>query len=255
MPRSLSILLLAAITVAVQTPSVRAEHLSIIGGEIPFVFHSRKPGPHNVFYDTVLKDVAGAHDIKYLPYKRALRDFNAGSADCLYVATANTIDYPNQAIAKGNIIFSEPINWIHLRAYTRHGTPPISALKDFEGKVAAGSKSLLATLQKVLAPKTQVALIPTIDHLKAFDLLAEDRVEVVIAFGLDANEAELQTGRGPFTFDEKLILDTRHEVVACWKTIDTLSFLAKLDSTIIDLEKQNRLAKIFSGKGLRPAKN
>ncbi len=231
--------------VAICVGPVKAEHISIIGGEIPFVFHHEQLGPHNEFYEQVLRKSVISHEIKYLPYRRALRDFSARNADCLYVATDTREDYPSDAMANNEIIFSNAINRINLHAYTRAEDPVIEKLSDLAGKTIAGAASHLEKLTEQPDPENKFIRISTIDHIKAFDLLQRRRVDVVVAYEFDRVRSESAETRDRHQFNNDFIIDTANEVVACWVSSDTREFIDTLNIAIADWQTDDKLGALF----------
>ena len=234
---------------------VMAEHISFIGGEIPYVFHQKQSGPHNEFYERVLQQSLVSHEIKFLPYRRAIRDFSARSADCLYVATDSKEDYPQEAIAKNEIIFSVPINRINLHAYTRLDEPAIKSMSDLEGKVIAGARSHLKKLTSVAKVFSDKVVIDTADHVKAFDLLKRGRVDVVIAYEFDRARSEAARNFSKHNFDQDFIIETTNEVVACWVSVDTTGFIKTLNAKIKNLRQNKKLEKMFDPAALKNNKH
>jgi len=234
--------------VALWSP-VKAEHISIIGGEIPFVFHHAKPGPHNTFYEQVLRKCVSSHEIKYLPYRRAVRDFAARGADCLYVATDTKENYPKDAIANNEIIFSNTINRINLHAYTRRDAPVIKSLMDLAGKTIAGAPSHLEKLSTLPNLKNKLNTISTINHIKAFDLLERERVDVVLAYEFDHALSEAGQNSDPHHFNNDFIINTTNEVVACWVSPDTTEFINTLNTAIAKWRESKKLDALFGRSG------
>ena len=234
---------------------VKAEHISFFGGEIPYVFHQEQTGPHNEFYERVLQQSLDSHEIKFLPYRRAIRDFSARSADCLYVATDTKEDYPQEAIAKNEIIFSAPINRINLHAYTRLDEPTVKSMSDLEGKVIAGARSHLKKLTSLAKVSSNRIVIGTADHIKAFDLLDRGRVDVVIAYEFDHVSSETTHNFTKHNFDQDFIIKTTNEVVACWTSVETTSFIGTLNDKIKDLRQNKKLEEMFDLDGLKNNKH
>ncbi len=224
---------------------VEAEHISFIGGEIPYVFHHEQTGPHNEFYQRVLLQSLASHEIKFLPYRRALRDFSARSADCLFVATDTKEDYPQEAIAKNEIIFSDPINRIDLHAYTRLDEPAIKSMSDLKGKTIAGAHSYLAKLKSLAHMPSNKLVIGTVDFIKAFDLLRRGRVDVVVAYDFDRVRSETIHKSTGYNFDPDFIIESTNEVVACWARLETIGFIETLNAKIKDLRQNKKLKPIF----------
>lgn len=233
-----------ATAIVVSWPA-KAEHISFIDGEIPYVFHQKQTGPHNEFYEHVIQQSMVSHEIKFLPYRRAMRDFSARHADCLYVATDTKEDYPQEAIAKNEIVFSDPINRINLHAYTRLDEPAIKSMSDLKGKVIAGARSHLKKLTSVANVSSNRIHFDTTDHIKAFDLLDRGRVDVVIAYEFDHVRSEATHNFTRHNFDQDFVIETTNEVVACWVSADTTGFIKTLNAKIKDLRQNKNLEKMF----------
>ncbi|WP_262696075.1 substrate-binding periplasmic protein [Kordiimonas aquimaris] len=241
--RLVSVSLATAIVISWPT---KAEHISFIGGEIPYVFHQKQTGPHNEFYQHVIQQSMVSHEIKFLPYRRAMRDFSVRRADCLYVATDTKEDYPQEAIAKNEIVFSDPINSINLHAYTRLDESAIKSMSDLKGKVVAGARSHLKKLTSLANVSSNRIHIDTTDHIKAFDLLDRGRVDVVIAYEFDHVRSEATHNFTRHNFDQDFVIETTNEVVACWTSVDTTGFIKTLNAKIKDLQQNKKLEKMFN---------
>jgi hypothetical protein len=250
--RLVSVSLATAIVVSWPT---KAEHISFIGGEIPYVFHQKQTGPHNEFYQHVIQQSMVSHEIKFLPYRRAMRDFSVRRADCLYVATDTKEDYPQEAIAKNEIVFSDPINSINLHAYTRLDESAIKSMSDLKGKVIAGARSHLKKLTSVAKASPDKVVVDTADHVKAFDLLKRGRVDMVIAYEFDRARSETARNFSKHNFDQNFIIETTNEVVACWASVDTTGFIKTLNAKIKNLHQTSKLEKMFDPVALKNNKH
>lgn len=209
-----------------------AEHISFIGGQIPYVFHSEKRGPHNIFFDKMMAKNQGTHDITYMPYRRALRLFNAGKSDCIFVATDKASDYPREAVEAGQILFSRPINEIRLRAYSLKGRPTIASREDLKGRVVAGAKSHIKSLKARLPQIENMSFITTETHVKAFELMNRGRVDVVLAYEQDEVQLKNQMFKGAYSFSPTFVVESRNEVMACWKNEITVEFITMVNTMI-----------------------
>lgn len=187
----------------------------------------------------------GSHEINYMPYRRALRLFNNKASDCIFVATDKKSDYPEAAIENGTLLFSRAINEIQLRAYTLADQPIISAFGDFEGKAVAGANSHIRELRARLPEISQVSFVNTETHVKAFELMNRGRVNVVLAYEQDEVQLIEQTLQGPYSYARSFVVESRNEIVSCWKNAVTEKFIALVNETVDELENTDQLKTIL----------
>ena len=221
--------------------------VELIAGEVAHIFHRVYPGPHNVIFDRVLGRVGQPLNIKYLPFRRALRDFNARRADCLYVTADNPLDYPHGAVANGEIIFSSPITYLRLNAYTRAGEPVIEGFAGFKGKTVVGVPSQLALLQRYLVEPDATQYLSIDETERGFKLLRMRRVDVALSIDLDAEKTQTPAQFAQVSTAREFAIERQSEVLACWGRPATKSFINSFSDQIKLMRATGELRSIFSG--------
>jgi len=224
----------------------RAEPLKILAGQIPHVFHQQTPGPHNLFFEQVVRPSVGNHEVKFLSYRRAMRDFAERRADCLYIAIDNIDDYPIDRVDRNHIRFSEPINSIGLRLYTRPGDAPVTAYQDLKDKVIVGAGSHLKMLEPHVGLDWGITTLVVETEVKAFELLDKHRVDVVVSVDFDTRLFEQAHNRGPYSYDKNLVLAAWDEVMTCWHSENTAVVLSRVNKAIAEARATGLTASIFS---------
>lgn len=242
---------------AISLPAVPQSPLKIVGGAIPYVLHPDFPGPHNdIFFDVLSKQATNnSHDIRILPYARALRDFLAKKLDCLYPTIDNTDNISREMLSSGKVRFSRAVNALKLYAFTPKTATPIRTLEDMRGKTIVGTEKQL----EAMYPSQEhydLTFLYVIDQVKSFELLDRGRADIAVTYGMDAyatmhdriepiTHAPFQKLDG-YTYDPGLVLLKRRELLACWTNTASHQFIDEFNDAIEQLEHEGRLAKIFN---------
>ncbi|WP_417461156.1 substrate-binding periplasmic protein [Kordiimonas sp.] len=207
----------------------QAESLKILAGQIPHVFHQETPGPHNQFFQQIIRPRIGDHEVQFLSYRRAMRDFAERQADCLYIAIDSIDDYPIELDERQFIRFSNPINRVGLRLYTRPDDVPVTAYDDLKSKVIVGAGSHLKILEPHIGADWGVTTLEVETGVKAFELLDKHRVDVVISVDFDTRLLEKAKGLQSYSYDKDLEVVAWNEVMTCWYSEKTDRILTSLN--------------------------
>lgn len=70
-------------------------------------------------------------------------------------------------------------------------------------------------------------------------------VDVVLAYEQDEIQLEDQMLQGPYSFASGFVVESRNEIVACWKNATTGKFFALVNETLENLENTQQLKAIF----------
>jgi len=213
---------------------VRADDVKLVvaGAAIPNVFEPGKGGPYNAVYVDVVAKAPVETDLVMLPVKRLARSFFEHQVDCMYMATSDETFYIQNGTPLDQLVASKPFNRLFMRAYAKHGAVPAGGLAALEGKLIAGDEGIhVSTIAQRTLPFAKTMLYTkTVDE--AFDLLAAGRVDVAIAYSIDARQYFGRAGRPEFPADKRFSLLTLGEGVACWPSIEASKLVEYLDSEI-----------------------
>lgn len=248
------IALTLATATAAQEPE--ADRLRIIGGTVPHVLHPEIPGPHNYILEKILPEVAVGNAVfSTLPYARALRDFKAQLYDCLYATTNNPVYFDQALVADGTLIFSEPVNTLALRAFTRAGEPFISSWQDLYGKTLVGTLNQLRGIRARLSDD-EAQFITVVNAEKAFELLEKGRANVAMVYGMDAyltvapgaliEQNTAPTAAAKFAFDAGFAPIEWGEIMVCWNGPQSQPLMAAFNSEIGQLREDGLLENLFA---------
>ncbi|WP_286829182.1 MULTISPECIES: transporter substrate-binding domain-containing protein [Kordiimonas] len=177
-----------------------------------------------------------------------MRDFAERRADCLYIAIDSIDDYPINANDRNHIRFSEPINRIGLRLYTRQGEAPVSAYHELRGKVVVGAGSHLKMLEPHVGIDWDITTLVVETEVKAFELLDRHRVDVVVSVDFDTRLFEQAHSRGPYTYDKNLELVSWGEVLTCWHSRKTAAALKEVNAAIEEARVTGLSEKLFAAE-------
>jgi len=233
------ILLLAAIApAAAQEGGAR---VVIAGATIPGVFDESAEGPYHAFFRDVVANAPVRVNLLRMPVKRITRSFFDKRVDCLYMATDDTSFYRERGYTKADFASSRPFNIIHMRAYTRRDQPLITAMSQLGDRLIAGDEGIhVSTIaQRVLPFADRILYTKTVDE--AFELLGGRRVDVAIAYGIDADQYFTRAGQQAYRTDESFALFSLGEGVNCWPTARTRVLIEYLDVQIKALQQSGTL--------------
>lgn len=226
----------------------KAESLKILAGQIPHVFHQETPGPHNQFFQQIVRPHIGDHEVQFLSYRRAMRDFAERRADCLYIAIDSIDDYPIELGDRQFIRFSDPINRIGLRLYTRPDEAPVTAYDDLKSKVIVGAGSHLKILEPHIGADWDTTTLVVETEVKAFELLDRRRVDIVVSVDFDTRLLEQAHNRAPYSYDKSMVLVSWGEVMTCWHSRETAVALKGVNAAIAEAEASGLTKKIFGAE-------
>jgi len=223
--------------------SVQAEDVKLVmaGAAIPKVFEPGKGGPYNDFYADVVAKAPVKTDLVMLPVKRLARSFFEKQVDCMYMATSDKTFYIQNGVPLDTLTASRPFNRLFMRAYSRPGMAAPSDWSALEGKLIAGDEGIhVSTIaQRTLPFAKDMLYTKTVDE--AFELLAAGRVDVTVAYSIDARQYFTRAGQEGFPADKRFSLLTLGESIACWPSVEANKLVAYLDREIDRLHADGAL--------------
>lgn len=219
--------------------------LVMAGAAIPNVFEPGKGGPYNAFYDDVVAKAPVETDLVMLPVKRLARSFFDRQVDCMYMATSDTTFYIQNGTPIDQLTASKPFNRLFMRAYSKHGSVPAGDWAALDGRLIAGDEGIhVSTIaQRTLPFAKSMLYTKTVDE--AFELLSAGRVDVAIAYSIDARQYFVRSKQPEFPADKGFSLLTLGEGVACWPSIEASKLVAYLDAELDRLHAKGALLERY----------
>lgn len=221
------------------------EPLSIAGAEIPGVLEAGGGGPYEQFFEDIVSKGPVGVQLNLMPVKRLARSFFEKRSDCIYMSTDDLTFYEEHGTPLGELLASEPFNRIFLRAYTRRGVDLINSWNALEGKHIAGDMGIHVSsiAQRTLPFAKDILYTKTVDE--AFELLAGRRVDVTIAYSIDARRYFDRSGKRAFQTDSSLSLLTLGEGVACWPSPRGQALISYVNDRVSELNHSGELTSIY----------
>lgn len=220
--------------------------LVVAGAIIPQVFEPGKPGPYSNFYDELFADAPVRHTLVMLPVKRLARAFFEKEAHCMYMSTDDDTFYERHGVKKTSLLHSMPFNRIFMKAYGRFNASnaPASWVA-LEGKLIAGDEGIHVSsiAQRKIPFAKEILYTKTIDE--AFELLAANRVDVALAYSIDAREYFKRSGRNDFRADGAFVLFALGEGVTCWPSEEGQQLITHVNARISKMQSDGSLKSIF----------
>lgn len=220
----------------------------LMGVKIPGLFDAEKPGPYNEIYDRLTIGYEPRPQLRMAPLRRAMTSFLFGDADCFLFGTTERRIYIEQGIADQELLISDHINEITLKVYARRGETAFKTVQDLNGHYIALDQGAMS-VERI---STELRLIPdkilpaqTLDQ--AFLLLAQGRVNAVVAFDSDVNifqrriDAERRNG-----FAAAFSIESSRDAVVCRKTPLTEPFMRHIETRLAELKEAHQLGAILN---------
>ncbi|WP_286828429.1 MULTISPECIES: transporter substrate-binding domain-containing protein [Kordiimonas] len=238
----LATLMMAGALLGAASPAP-AEDVKLVmaGAAIPKVFEPGKGGPYNAFYDDVVAKAPVQLDMVMLPVKRLARSFFEKQVDCMYMATDDKTFYIQNGVPLETLTVAKPFNRLFMRAYSRPGGTPPGNWAAFDGKLIAGDEGIhVSTIaQRTLPFAKSMLYTKSVDE--AFELLAAGRVDVAIAYSIDARQYFTRAQKPAFPADKSFSLLTLGEGVTCWPSLEASKLVEYLDAVVERLHADGTL--------------
>lgn len=225
-------------------PEADDKPVIVSGMQIPYVLDDAKKGPYNVIFDEITKDYKGTVRLNIQPYKRAHLTFASRQSDCLYIATNKLSAYVERGFPNSQIIISQSINEIELRAYSKAGADKINSIEALKGSAVAYDVTAgpMEQLQSLLG--ANVEILPVLDIEQAFSLLDADRVSAAVVFDVDMEIWKSRKPKGfPYKPVEGIGLWQDGDALACWKNTNTRSLINHVNGKLPSLRASGWIKK------------
>lgn len=233
---------LFCVSIAAANVSAQADApLRVAGASIPKVFEQAGNGPYNKFYDEVVARGPADTVLLMMPVKRLARSFFEKEVDCMYMATDDRSFYVRNGAPVETLSASSSFNRIYLQAYSRKEDNTVSDWSAFKGLIIAADEGIHAStiVQRTLPFAKRIIYTKSVDE--AFDVLKARRVDVTLAFHIDARQYFARTGNDGFHTDDAFSLLTLGEGLTCWPLPSATKLVDYLDQEIDRLKATGEL--------------
>lgn len=233
-------------------PSMGQEQrpLVLMGTKIPGLFDTETPGPYNQIYNRLIGGYSGDYMLREAPLRRAVTAFIKGDVDCLFFASNDKEIYIDRGMAEGSLIFSNPINAVSFKLYSREGDPVIHDIESINGAYIAVDQAAtdIARAANHLSI-TSDKLLPAQTLAQAFLLLKQGRVDAVLAFDSDVN---IYLNNLPETVkygvSENLSFGASEDSAVCRRSVTSVTFMSHINDRLSRLSASGELTEILSGQ-------
>lgn len=221
--------------------------VTIVGTLIPGVLDDAEPGPYNEIYRIITEGFPGEIEFSLVPIRRAQRSFYNRQAMCTFVGSNAVQFLTARGIDINDVIFSTAIKHINVRVYTMPSVPIVNSSDQLAGKVvaldiAAGG---LDVFKEMFLPDDSI-VISTNSVEQAFALLAQGRVDAVIAFDFDVDMLKKQLpGISEVVHAPGYAIAANDDLLSCWRTPETEALIEYVNIKLAGIREDGRLQALI----------
>jgi len=224
--------------------------VALVGTKTPGLFDDEIPGPYNVVLDRITAKYDGPFKIIWEHRRRAFRDFQANSIDCLFVSAGRDNSFANFGVPRKALIFSSSVNRVTMKIYTLAEDAIVEDMAFLKTQTLAldgGAISVDTAVNQF--GLTREKLLPTESLTQAFNLLMLGRVEGVLTFDNDYANWRVRTSNfNKYHTSESFEIDSNEDSIVCKRSPATVAFIRHVNAAITELKTTNELAQILAGK-------
>lgn len=233
-----------------QKPPQDPGSLDIVALEVPWLLHEKMPGPYNKMVDELLLTYSEEMSVRVFPFKRAIRHFFEGNADCFFVGDYDEAYFRNTNMTRQSVIISDPFNTSSVRVFTREGAPPVNSIVDlYERRIAIdlGVGGRIG-IQKFFPKLTSI--LESLNVAQAHAMLMQGRVDSIMIMDYDyklfvARHPEKE----PLTPSTDFQVGPVEDALMCKKSSRTLALIDHVNARITDLQQSGMLATLLRPDG------
>ena len=240
-------LLFTAPLLAAEEQSPTADNpIKLVGLEIPWLLHETTPGPYNSLADQLIGTYELPAALSIQPFRRAMRSFFEGDADCLFVGGYEVALQASRGLSLNDLILSNPYNQMSIRAFTPESTEAIASISELPGKRVAVDLGVggIVRMSRFLPEIT--TMIDALNVAQITSMLRQGRTEVALMMDYDY---ELYAARHPdqalLQFDSSLAIQTVEDAVMCKKSAATEALVTHVNQRISALSASGQLNQIL----------
>lgn len=224
--------------------------ITIAAQEMPNLLMTGADLPYNRLMDMLFEGAPADLAITIYPGQRGVMQWARQESRCLFgnITLPGGKRIPNSVLSEeefGNLIFAGPFNRIAVHMFALHEAPPTDARTI--GTKLVGTDSITHTDVTLYAPSLRrLKYAKVASTLEAFRLLQQNRVQMVLAYSIDAALAlEQLEGASDVRYDPAAPVLEFEENLACWKSPETEVLTRHVQGQIDKAQKSGALARHF----------
>ncbi|MBO6505169.1 MAG: hypothetical protein JJ850_10380 [Kordiimonadaceae bacterium] len=229
------------------TPAATRDTLKIVALEIPWLLHTKTPGPYNDLMDELLDGFNAPLEVSILPVRRALREFFAGSAHCYFAGNYNDAFLEIGGVKREDLVFTKPFNRSSIRVFTASNEPAVRTLAELDNSTISIDAAVGAVeAVKNSLPKSVRTMVAE-NVAQSHALLSQGRVTASIMVHYDYRLFTAHDQAEPqLHYDDALVIDAIEDKLMC-KSGTTPERLVEHVNTRIDaLARSGQLAQTLA---------
>ncbi len=224
--------------------------ITIAAQEMPNLLMTGADLPYNRLIDLLFEGAPVELAITIYPGQRGVMQWARQESQCLFgnITLPGGKRIPHSVLSEeefSNLIFAGPFNRIAVHMFALHEAPPTEARTI--GTKLVGVDTIAHTDATLYAPalrRLKYAKVPS--TLEAFRLLEQKRVQMVLAYSIDAALAlQKLEGASDVRYDPAAPVLEFEENLACWKSPETETLVRHVQGQIDKARKNGALARHF----------
>ncbi len=225
--------------------SASAQEIRVVSMEIGDNLQTvDSPGLYGEMISHVLKNAGVDYEFRVYPFKRALREFFRGDADCMWALDSRMLRQFGKKDER--LLDSEALFTSTQHVFMPPGTHAISSLNDLDGKRVGlhFHSNLLEAMER-----TSANLVKVNDETTKITMLINNRVDAIIAWIPDALVAFHDEGVDPAWINPVLKIDEADVGITCHENDVTRAFLSRTDAAITEFARSPAYSDILGKYG------
>lgn len=225
---------LIIIALGAWTPSqALAQTLSVAVPRIQHLLTADNSGIYQQVMALALEGSGIALDQKFLPYRRALREFEQGKVDCIYSFTGVL----QSRLGVDKVIYTYPLGTFRFYLFTEPGTAIINSIPDTFGKTIGGIIGHDVYLKPFMEQGMVIDWVRT--EAQLVEMLELGRLEVIVAALPDMQPF---TNRLAYAADQPLLED--FDRLNCHNTEQNRTAIRTISEKLRRLHGQGRYEEV-----------
>ncbi|MGM0569885.1 substrate-binding periplasmic protein [Marinobacter sp.] len=210
-----------------------AQTLSVAVPRIQHLLTVDDSGVYQQLMTMALQDSGISLDQRFLPYKRALHEFELGEVDCIYSFTRVL----ETRLGPDNLVYTYPLGMFRFHLFTRPGEATLTSVADTAGKSIGG----ISGHDVYLAPFMEQGMAPdwVRTESQAVEMLRLGRLDAIIAALPDMHPF---TDQLVYAADQPLMED--FDRLNCHNSEDNRAAIRTISEKLRQLHEQGRYEAI-----------
>lgn len=211
--------------------------------ELPYRLTTNPKSPYQLILNKFFSEIKSNSELNISPIRRSIKNFFQKKQLCLMPTSrlAMIFFYPKK-MKKYKVIQSAPIENVIVTIFSKAGSPPISDIKDINGKTISTWNGIFTDK---LMPNAKVEVIKVSKDKQSLSLLKAGRVDHVIGFIPDTLLVAENNGFAIPSFNKKVkLLETPVHLI-CHETEETKKFLSQFNLFLKRIKNSGSLKQIL----------